>query len=54
VQDALQLNDEYRTWGLPYGRRSRAKLRQLLAKHVYTTPLVVVRVYEWESGYADF
>ena len=51
VQEALEINEKYLDWGkAEHWTKKNREVQELLLKHVEKTSLVVVRMYEWESG----
>ena len=51
VQEALEINEKYLDWGkAEHWTKKNREVQELLLSHVEKTSLVVVRMYEWESG----
>jgi hypothetical protein len=51
VQEALEINEKYLDWGkAEHWTKKNREVQELLLKHAEQTSLVVVRMYEWESG----
>jgi hypothetical protein len=53
IEEAIEMNQKYLNWDLPHWRAKNEELQRILEGNRKSTSLVLVRIYEWESGLSD-
>jgi hypothetical protein len=53
IEEAVEMNRQYSSRGLPHWQAKSEELQRVLEERKDATSLILVRMYEWESGLPD-